>query len=52
MVEKEGYFEALKADGWNKRHDCALLTSKGQPTDAARDLHRPDRGNQRAVRCS
>jgi hypothetical protein len=38
VIEKEGFFEALKADGWNKRHDCALLTSKGQPTDAARDL--------------
>jgi hypothetical protein len=38
VIEKEGYFEALKADGWPERHDCALLTSKGQPTDAARDL--------------
>jgi hypothetical protein len=38
VVEKEGFFEALKADRWPERHDCALLTSKGQPTDAARDL--------------
>jgi hypothetical protein len=38
VVEKEGFFEALKADGWPERHDCALMTSKGQPTDAARDL--------------
>jgi hypothetical protein len=37
-VEKEGFFEALKADGWPERHDCALLTSKGQPTRAARDI--------------
>ncbi|HKM55930.1 MAG TPA: ATP-binding protein [Isosphaeraceae bacterium] len=38
VIEKEGFFEALKTDGWPERHDCALLTSKGQPTDAARDL--------------
>jgi hypothetical protein len=38
VIEKEGFFEALKAEGWPERHDCALLTSKGQPTDAARDL--------------
>jgi hypothetical protein len=38
FVEKEGFFEALKAVGWPERHDCALVTSKGQPTRAARDL--------------
>jgi hypothetical protein len=38
IVEKEGFFEALKADGWPERNDCALMTSKGQPTRAARDL--------------
>jgi hypothetical protein len=38
FIEKEGFFEALKEDGWPERHDCALLTSKGQPTRAARDL--------------
>jgi hypothetical protein len=38
FLEKEGFFEALKADGWPGRHDCALMTSKGQPTRAARDL--------------
>jgi hypothetical protein len=38
FIEKEGFFEALKADGWPERHDCALMTSKGQPTRAARDL--------------
>jgi hypothetical protein len=37
-LEKEGFFEALKAEGWPERHDCALMTSKGQPTRAARDL--------------
>jgi hypothetical protein len=37
-IEKEGFFEALKSDGWPERHDCALMTSKGQPTRAARDL--------------
>ena len=38
FIEKEGFFEALKADGWPERHDCALMTSKGQPSRAARDL--------------
>jgi DNA topoisomerase 6 subunit A-like protein len=38
FIEKEGFFEALKDDAWPERHDCALLTSKGQPTRAARDL--------------
>jgi hypothetical protein len=37
-IEKEGFMQALIADGFPERHDCALLTSKGQPTDAARDL--------------
>lgn len=36
--EKEGFFEILKADGWPERHDCALLTSKGYASRAARDL--------------
>jgi hypothetical protein len=38
FIEKEGFFEALKAEGWPERHDCALMTSKGQPTRAARDI--------------
>jgi Histidine kinase-, DNA gyrase B-, and HSP90-like ATPase len=38
FVEKEGFFEALKAEGWPERNDCALMTSKGQPSRAARDL--------------
>jgi hypothetical protein len=37
-VEFTGFFEALKEAAWPERHDCALLTSKGQPTRAARDL--------------
>jgi hypothetical protein len=37
-IEKEGFDEVLKADGWPQRNDCALMTSKGQPTRAARDL--------------
>ena len=38
FIEKEGFFEALKEAAWPERHDCALLTSKGQPTRAARDF--------------
>jgi hypothetical protein len=38
FIEKEGFFEALKAAHWPERHDCALLTSKGFGTRAARDL--------------
>ena len=37
-IEKEGFSEALKADGWPKRHDCAVMSSKGFSTRAARDL--------------
>jgi hypothetical protein len=37
-VEKEGFSEALKAVRWPERHDCALLSSKGFTTRAARDL--------------
>jgi hypothetical protein len=38
FIEKEGFNEALKADGFPQRHDCTLITSKGQPSRAARDL--------------
>jgi hypothetical protein len=38
FIEKEGFFEALKEDGWPERHDCALLTSKGQPVNRRRIL--------------
>jgi hypothetical protein len=37
-IEKEGFSEALKDDGWAERHDCALLSSKGFSSRAARDL--------------
>lgn len=37
-LEKEGFFEILKADRWPERHDCALLTGKGFSTRAIRDL--------------
>jgi hypothetical protein len=37
-IEKEGAQEALKQDGWLERHDCAVMSSKGFSTRAARDL--------------
>src|SRR5260370_31962040 len=37
-IEKEGFSEALKAERWGERHDCALMSSKGFTTRAARDL--------------
>src|SRR3712207_3419910 len=37
-IEKEGFFEALKAARWPERHDCALVTSKGYTTRAVRDF--------------
>jgi hypothetical protein len=37
-IEKEGFSEALKDDGWAERHDCALISSKGFSSRAARDL--------------
>jgi len=37
-IEKEGFSEALKAERWAERHDCALLSSKGFTTRAAGDL--------------
>jgi Topoisomerase 6 subunit A/Spo11, Toprim domain len=37
-IEKEGFSEALKGERWPERHDCALLSSKGFTTRAARDL--------------
>jgi hypothetical protein len=36
--EKEGFFAILRSEQWPERHDCALLTSKGQATRAAKDL--------------
>jgi integrase len=37
-IEKEGFSEALKDERWSEKHDCALLSSKGFTTRAARDL--------------
>jgi len=37
-IEKEGFFQILIDDHWPEIHDCALLTSKGQATRAAKDL--------------
>jgi hypothetical protein len=37
-IEKEGFSEALRAVRWGERHDCALMSSKGFTTRAARDL--------------
>jgi hypothetical protein len=36
--EKEGIFPILKAAGWPERHDCALMSSKGFASRAARDV--------------
>jgi DNA topoisomerase VI subunit A len=37
-IEKEGANEALKEAGWLERHACAVMSSKGFSTRAARDL--------------
>jgi hypothetical protein len=37
-IEKEGFSEALKETGWPERHDCMLMSSKGNTTRAAKDL--------------
>jgi hypothetical protein len=37
-IEKEGAQEALKQNRWLERHDCAVMSSKGFATRAARDL--------------
>jgi hypothetical protein len=36
--EKEGFFEIFKSAKWAERNDCALMTSKGFSSRAARDL--------------
>lgn len=38
FIEKEGFFHILRDEKWPEKHDCALLTSKGQGTRAAKDL--------------
>ena len=37
-IEKEGFFETLREAKWPERHDCALMSSKGFASRAARDL--------------
>lgn len=37
-IEKEGANEALKEVRWGERHDCAVMSSKGFSSRAARDL--------------
>jgi hypothetical protein len=37
-IEKEGFSEALKDVRWAERHDCMLMSSKGNTTRAAKDL--------------
>lgn len=38
FIEKEGFFETLKAVKWPERYDCALMSSKGFSSRAARDF--------------
>lgn len=37
-AEKEGFFPILRDAKWPERHDCALMTSKGFSSRAARDV--------------
>lgn len=37
-IEKGGFFPLLVDEKWPERHDCALLTSQGFATRAARDV--------------
>jgi hypothetical protein len=37
-IEKEGIFENLIHEKWPEKHDCALMTAKGQSTVAAKDF--------------
>ena len=37
-VEKGGFFELLKDNRWGERNDCALMTSQGFASRAARDV--------------
>ena len=38
FIEKEGFFQNLIDEHWPEKYDCALISSKGQGTDAAKDL--------------
>jgi hypothetical protein len=40
FIEKEGFIPVLRNAGWPERHDCALVTSKGFASRAARDVMR------------
>lgn len=37
-IEKEGQFRSMRDEKWPERHDCALMTSQGFASRAARDL--------------
>src|SRR5262249_36348318 len=51
--EKEGFFPILADNHWPEKHDCALLTSKGFASRAARDVLdlRGDRGGPLTFFC-
>ena len=51
-IEKEGAIEALKEARWPERHDCAVMSSKGFSTRAARDLIDKLAEHDEPVRCS
>jgi hypothetical protein len=38
FIEKEGFHEILQDVNWPEKNDCAIMTSKGFSTRAARDL--------------
>jgi hypothetical protein len=38
FIEKEGFSDAARRRGWDKRHDCMIMSSKGFGTRAAKDL--------------
>jgi Topoisomerase 6 subunit A/Spo11, Toprim domain len=37
-IEKEGFFSILQENNWPERWDCAVMSTKGQGTRAAKDL--------------
>jgi hypothetical protein len=38
FIEKEGFSDAARRRGWDKSHDCMIMSSKGFGTRAAKDL--------------
>jgi hypothetical protein len=38
FIEKEGFSDAARRRGWDKRHDCMVMSSKGFGTRAAKDF--------------